>query len=161
MKYELMVILNPKQTEKEIEKLLKEIEGLFNENGLKLLDKDLWGQRELAYKIKGQSSGFYVVMLFEGEPSGADTVRKDLRIQSGIVRYMMVKMPDNYGIVRYEHNVAPAPQKLNKHAEELQKKVSGRKTAEEKGEAAETSTEDGAKLEEKLQAIMEDTDLGL
>lgn len=155
MKYELMVMLNPKQTDKEIAQILSEIEGLFAENNLKLLDKDVWGQRELSYKIKSLESAYYVVMLFEGEPSSADAVRKDLRIQSGIVRFMMVKMPENYTIVRYEHNVMPAPKKVSKHAAELQKKVSSKKTSNTSDQKEEEN------LDEKLQAIVENTDLAL
>ncbi len=80
MKYELMVILDPKLTDKETKKTLGEIKALAEENGLSLVSEDDWGIRELAYKIQGHSRAYYVVMLFEGEGKGIPEFNKDLHL---------------------------------------------------------------------------------
>jgi len=156
MKYELMLILDPKQTDKEIEKILKEVKGIFTENAYTLIDEDLWGKRALAYKIKGHTHGYYAVMLFQGEPAGMNQVKKDLRIQAGIVRQMITKMEDDYLLLRFENTVKSS---LNKHAEELSKKV--RSTKRETAPKKEENAEEEAQLEEKLKAIVNDADIDL
>lgn len=166
MKYELMVILNPKLTDKETEKLLKEIKATLTENAFNVVDEDIWGMRDLAYPIKGNKRAYYVVMNFVGEPAGVPTVLKDLTLQAGLVRSMLTKVPDDYVLMRYEGGLmmAKTAAKLSSPAEELNKKVrSSHKThTSATKEAAETAPETEAKkeeLDEKLKAIIEDKDI--
>ena len=109
MKYELMVILSPKQTDKEIEKNLKEIKSLLTENGFDLVDEDIWGLRDLAYKIRGNSKGYYAVLNFSGEPAGVPMVQKDLLLQAGVLRSMLTKLPDDYVLLAMKPS--PLPEK--------------------------------------------------
>lgn len=155
MKYELMVILSPKQTDKEIEKNLKEIKGIVTENGYDIVDEDLWGMREMAYPVKGSSKGYYAVYNFVGEPEGLPEIQKDLRLQAGVLRFMAVKMPEDYVLLRYDQLATTGKAaKLSSPAEELTKKVRGKKAA--KSEDAPQETE---KLDASLKAIIEDKDL--
>jgi small subunit ribosomal protein S6 len=158
MKYELMVILSPKQTDKEIEKNLKEIKGILSENGFETVDEDLWGMREMAYRIKGSSKGYYAVYNFAGEPAGLPEVQKDLNLQTGVLRYMTTKVPDDYVMLRYDQLASTGKAaKLSSPAEELTKKVRSKKSVKTE-EAAETP-ENTEKLDASLKAIIEDKDL--
>lgn len=171
MKYEIMVILNPKQTDKEIEKLLKEVKDTLTENKFTIVDEDIWGMRDLAYQICGNTRGYYVVMLFTGEPSGVVAVHKDLTLMNGLVRYMLTKVHEDYVLMRYEGALmmAKTAAKLSSPAEELNKKVrSSRKKSdvlvatpskEEKAKADEKTAEKTEELDEKLKAIIEDKDI--
>lgn|GEM_PF-145453 len=124
MKYEIMLILDPQKTDREIEKLTEEIKSLFNDHDLAFIEEDVWGVRELAHKMKGNKKGYYIVMNFEGEPAGLPLIHKELKLILGIIRYMLVKMPEDYSLMRYDKPVAKkAAAKLSAHAEELQKKV--------------------------------------
>lgn len=156
MKYEIMLILSSKQTDKEIEKNLKEIKGLIAENGFELVDEDLWGVREMAYSIKGNSKGYYVVYNFTGEPEGMQELAKDLHLHGGILRHLMSKVADDYMLLRYDPlaNTGKAG-KLSSPAEELSKKVREKKSTKK----AEEAPENTEKLDETLQAIIEDKDL--
>ena len=158
MKYELMVILSPKQTDKEIEKNLKEIKGILSENGFETVDEDLWGMREMAYRIKGSSKGYYAVYNFAGEPAGLPEVQKDLNLQTGVLRTMTTKVPDDYVMLRYDQLASTGKAaKLSSPAEELTKKVRSKKSVKTE-EAAETP-ENTEKLDASLKAIIEDKDL--
>ena len=158
MKYELMVILSPKQTDKEIEKNLKEIKGILSENGFETVDEDLWGMREMAYRIKGSSKGYYAVYNFAGEPAGLHEVQKDLNLQTGVLRTMTTKVPDDYVMLRYDQLASTGKAaKLSSPAEELTKKVRSKKSVKTE-EAAETP-ENTEKLDASLKAIIEDKDL--
>ncbi|MFA5793107.1 MAG: 30S ribosomal protein S6 [Candidatus Gracilibacteria bacterium] len=159
MKYEIMLILSPKFTDKELEKMLKETKGTLTENGFTIIDEDIWGMRDLAYKISGQTRGYYVVMTFSGEPSGVPAVHKDLCLQSGLVRYLLTKVANDYVLMRYEGGLQMAKTanaKLSSPAEELSKKVRSRKP---KAEKVEESKEKNEELDEKLKAIIEDKDI--
>ena len=119
MKYELMLILDPKQTDKEIEKILKEVKWYFRRKRLQLIGWRSLGQASSAYKIKGQTHG-YAVMLFQGGACRYGlSGKEDLRIQSGIARqndHQNGRWPPSSS---FWYDSLPS---LNKHAEELSKK---------------------------------------
>ncbi len=166
MKYELMVILTPKLSEKDLEKTLKEIKGSITENGFSVTDEDVWGHRRLAYKIKNYEEGYYVVMTFEGESAGTVELKKELRLQGGMIRHMLIKTADDHMLVRTDNMTTPGnTKKLSKHAEELSKKVTAKKKekVEDKGDEAPAAEEPkkDAELDEKLQAIVDDADIDL
>lgn len=154
-----MSILSPKQTDKEIEKLLKEIKETLTENGFTVVDEDVWGMRDLAYAIKGNTRGYYVVLNFTGEPAGVPVVQRDLTLMPGLVRTMLVKVPDDYTLMHYEGALmmAKTAAKLSSPAEELNKKVrASRKKSDADSANTPKKTEE---LDEKLKAIIEDKDI--
>lgn len=155
MKYEIMLILNPKQTDKELQSTMGDVQKALEENGFKIVETDNWGVRPMAYKLKGYTQAFYTVLLVEGGAEGAPEVQADFRIQSKILRFMMLKVEDSYSIPKYEYK-APKP-KMSAHAAELEKKVREKKA--KKPEVSEVSEDHSAKLEEQLKAIENDADL--
>jgi small subunit ribosomal protein S6 len=159
MKYELMFILNTKQTEKELESSMNAIKESVEENGFKIFDEDVLGQRDLAYKIKGLTTGYYWVINIEGDQAGSIQLRNDLTLMNPIVRFLIMKIEDSYVLTRYdetpinmdedeEEEAKPAP-KLSKHAEELAKKVSGAAKKEEVKEETKEEVKEVAAKEEK------------
>lgn len=159
MKYELMVILSPKLSDKEIEKTLAEVKETLTENACSVFAEDTWGKRDLAYKISIFSTGYYVVMNFECEPDGLPAIHKDLRIQPGILRYLLTKIPDGYHLERFDETSDRTPRKLqSRQAEELSKKVA---ISAKKKVVVEKEEQKDEKLDEKLSAIINDTDIDL
>jgi len=167
MKYELMMILNPSLTEKELEKTQGEIKSHLGEHGFAIADEDIWGMRDLAYKVKGYTTGFYIILNFTGEAEGTIPFKKDLGLINSLLRYMLTKVDEDYILPRYDTDALSAQvstsgrkQKLSKHAEELSKKVTTKKKEEEKpAEKEEVAKEDTKELDDKLQAIVDDADI--
>lgn len=161
MKYELMVILSPKQTDKEVEKNLKEIKTILTENAYDVVDEDLWGMRDLAYRIGGNTKGYYAVFNFVGEPKGMPVVNKDLQLQPGVIRHLLIKVPDDYVLMRYDQLGTTQAAKLSSPAEELSKKVRGQTRVKAKSPSTEETpqAQETEKLDETLKAIIEDKDI--
>lgn len=160
MKYELMVIIDPKFTDKELEKTLGDVKTSLKENDFTLLDTDDWGKRDLSYRIKGVSSAYYTVMTFEGEGKGSMELHKDLRIMPGILRHLLIKVPDLYVLTRYnqgEGKPASTRKLKSKHAEELSQKVRSSKKPKTDAE----NSGDTKKLDEQLQAIIDKPDIDI
>lgn len=159
MKYELMLILSPKLTDKEIEKTLNDVKDTLVESKSEVFAEDVWGKRDLAYPISSFRSGYYVVMNFESEPEGIPKIHKELRIQSGLIRYLLIKVPDGYTLIKFDNTNERAPRALqSKQAEELSKKVSTSKRTKSKSEEPEPKDN---KLDEKLSAIINNADIDI
>lgn len=156
MKYEIMAILDPRKTEKELEKTVNEIKKIFSENGLAFIEEDIWGNRDLSYKIKGLKVGYYVIMTFEGEQEGLPEIHKDLRLMNEVVRYLLQKMPDSYSLMRYEKKAAKAA--ANAHVRELQEKITrkSKKVEPKEEKTKEASEENLTKSKDEASVIARD-----
>lgn len=88
--YELMLILDPNNEEQRTNSV-SAIEKMFEENSVKTLKKDIWGDKKLAYKINSSDRWFYI--LFELELDGKDliTFTKSFNLDKTIWRHMFVK----------------------------------------------------------------------
>lgn len=88
-KYELMTITNINLGEDGARDLSNDIKDIISSLKGKVLDSDFWGKRKFAYKIKGQTEGFYEVIEFEIVPSELNVFKKKLNLQEQLVRYLI------------------------------------------------------------------------
>ena len=121
--YEIAVLYPYPMNQKEESDLQKAIDEIFREAGAKLILKDAWGRRGLAYKIGGFNEGNFIIYYFEMDPSKLKEVDTQLRILKGMLRHMIVKPPKNYQIVPMAGNFDKWKQ---------QEKLIGEKAAQDK-----------------------------
>lgn len=142
--YELCVLYPYPLSQKEESELIKSIEALCEEHGGKLIDKDMWGRRGLAYAIEGYDEGSYVVYYYEFKPEAIKELDNNLRILSGVLRHMLIKPPKDYEIVKYSEEYEKwikgqadreEMQKKNQE-EELKKKMLKKQQIKAKRDAA-------------------------
>ena len=70
-KYEIMFIVRPDLEEKAVKETVKKFEKILTDNKATItLSKEL-GQKEFAYEIKGQKSGFYYLYNIESNTDAA------------------------------------------------------------------------------------------
>ncbi len=99
--YECAVLYPNDLSQKEEAELIKEIEGYFDEVGAKLISKDAWGMRGLAYPVEGHKEGKYTIYYFEMDPAKLKEVDQALRINRNVLRHLFVKPPKHYQIIKY------------------------------------------------------------
>ncbi len=129
--YEIAVMYQPDLDQKAETALLGEVEALFAEAKAKLLFKDPWSKRGLAYKIGGFSEAKFVVYYHEMDPSMIRELDKQLRLLKGILRHLIVIPPVGYEAVSYEdmyqnwlkNRVTIADQRQKKKEERLKQTV--------------------------------------
>jgi small subunit ribosomal protein S6 len=167
-KYELMVIVNPDIGQEEIDKQLGEIkEMLIFSKGEKpeIFFEDIWGLRDLAYRIKKHERGFYAVYDFLMDPSLVQELDTNLKLETSVLRHMIVKLPFTYeaktlAVMDKEQEAYELanPRKGRKKPEEAVKKeavkpapaeVKVAEKAAEKVGAAESAVEQKEEKEEK------------
>lgn len=67
------------------------MKGLFNDNGCKVVNEEEMGERELAYDIKKNGRGFYILYEFESEPDNIQVFDKALKLRGEILKYLFVR----------------------------------------------------------------------
>lgn len=94
--YELMFAIYPKLGEEKTNKELNEVRSIITGNGGEIFNEDIWGERKLAYKVKREEEAFYAVFNFKTLPEKMKEINKTLHLNQLILRFIILKTPDNY-----------------------------------------------------------------
>lgn len=89
-KYESVVIVNPNLEEESIKNLIKKFSDLINSDG-NVTSVEEMGKRKLAYEIRKQKEGFYVVIKFEAKPELIAELERNYRITDEVIKFIVVK----------------------------------------------------------------------
>ena len=88
--YEIMYILKADLDEAAREVEMGNIQKLLEKNGAKVLDTDIkMGLRELAYEIKDQTKGFYVLLKVEADENALYQFNRKVKINPAVLRHLV------------------------------------------------------------------------
>jgi len=88
--YEVVYILNPALDEAGVNAKLEKFHALAISNGGEVAAVDHWGVRQLAYPIKKQRNGYYVVAQFTAASDALPEFERLLRLDDEVMRYLLV-----------------------------------------------------------------------
>jgi small subunit ribosomal protein S6 len=157
-KYELMVILDPHQTDAQLKDLQEEIKNFFGE----ITYESIWGERQLAYQMGKHRKGFYVVWNFHMGEATQKEMEHHMNLHPGVIRHLIIKVPENYtpfSIEALEQGMSRlSEEKAAKRAKKDGKSTPVKpgqedKRAERKEVLAEVAEEKAAKKAEKEAAL--------
>lgn len=92
-KYELVFVLSMELGDDGIEAYQQRVEDLIKEHG-EVAEVDVWGQRRLAYEIKDQREGYYILIHFNSEPEFPEELDRVLKLNDQVLRHMIVRAED-------------------------------------------------------------------
>lgn len=92
--YELMMILDPSLAESERTALIADIETELAQAGAKVVTADHPGERELAYRIHGSTTGYYLLYALDKESGDFQSAIAAFNIKTTIWRHMFVRLDD-------------------------------------------------------------------
>lgn len=114
--YETVVILRPDLDDADTKEHVEKLETIIADNSGKMLLKDEWGKRKLAYPIENHLKGHYVLFNFLGPASAIDEIERKIRINDRIIRFMTIKLEDNVDIPAKLANAAEIQAKRDEEA---------------------------------------------
>ena len=89
-KYESVVIINPNVEENALKELIERFQTLINTDG-KVEQVNELGKKKLAYEVKKNKEGYYVVYDFEANPSLIAELERNYRITDEVIKFIVVK----------------------------------------------------------------------
>lgn len=92
--YELLYIVSGDKSESEAQAAQDAVKKILADHQASITLEDVWGRRRLAYEIKHQTHGWYVVLRFTVEPQQAPEIERALQLSSDIVRAMLINAED-------------------------------------------------------------------
>jgi small subunit ribosomal protein S6 len=88
--YEAVIIFNTKLGDEGIVTIVEKFKDLIIKNGGTIDSVDEWGKRRLAYPIKDETDGFYVMYNFTSAPDLPAELDRVLKITDGVLRSLIV-----------------------------------------------------------------------
>lgn len=92
-KYEVMFIVNVADDEV-IKSAVELVKNTIAKIGGTIDKEDEWGKRQLAYEVKHQTEGYYVVIDFLADPAQIRELDRVIKIHEEIIRHIIIKLDD-------------------------------------------------------------------
>jgi len=90
--YEATVVIDTTLGEDGCAKHADRIKSSIKKLGGKKIDDDRWGIRTLAYTIKKQEQGFYVILEWDGEGEMISELDRSLRLDEHVLRHLILHL---------------------------------------------------------------------
>ena len=90
LEYELMFIVHPDLDDTALKDVIERVKGWVTEANGQVTKVDVWGKRRLAYPIRKQKEGQYVLVKTQLEPSTCAQIERNLRFTEPIMRFLLV-----------------------------------------------------------------------
>ena len=131
--YECMVLLDNREVRQGWEPLKERVSGMFTKSGGEVLSARLWAERRLAYPIKGQVRGTYLLVYYKADADANVTIRRDMELSEFVLRHFITvceEIPEDAYTPEEEFDVNAIPEE-------------GREAKPEPEPKAEASAEEG------------------
>jgi small subunit ribosomal protein S6 len=87
--YEVVFIFDPALDEETINQKLAHFHTLVKRQGSEP-QYNHWGKRTLAYSIRRQDTGYYVVANFDAESTALPEFERAIKLDEGVIRHLIV-----------------------------------------------------------------------
>lgn len=89
--YEVVYIFDSTLDQSVIDQKLERFNQLVSGNGSgEITAVEHWGKRQLAYPIRNQENGYYVVVQFRTDPEHLTEFERIVRLDEGVLRHLVV-----------------------------------------------------------------------
>ena len=92
--YEILYIVRADLDDDKVQDIIKRVNTLIEKAGGSLERTNVWGKRKLAYEVKHQKEGSYVLQDFKIGPDRVPELEAALKITEEVLRHLVVRKPD-------------------------------------------------------------------
>jgi len=103
--YEVLYIVRADFDDDKVQDAVKRVNTLIQRSGGTSDRTNLWGKRKLAYEVKHQKEGSYVLQDFKLDPNRVPELEAGLKITEEVLRHLIVRKPEKAAATA----VAPPP----------------------------------------------------
>jgi len=98
VEYETIFILRPDLGDDAVRKVLDRVKGAFESKGGVFLREENWGKRKLAYEVKKNRKGLYILLQYAGPAGVVEEGERTSKILDQIIKYQTVKLREDVDI---------------------------------------------------------------
>jgi small subunit ribosomal protein S6 len=105
-RYETLFIVQSELSSEEITAIIDRYSKIITDMKGTVLKVERWGKRKLAYLIRKQARGFYILIDFAGRREIVAEVERILKFDDKVLKYMSVKLADSISAEEIEKELA-------------------------------------------------------
>jgi len=90
--YETAVLMNAALEDDQIQSIISRIKETITNNGGEIKDFEDWGRKRLAYIVKKNKIGYYVIFRFTSPPVVLSKLDRLYKLDDNILRYLTIKL---------------------------------------------------------------------
>jgi small subunit ribosomal protein S6 len=90
--YEVLYIIQADLDEAATTAVIEKINGWITESKGTVAKVDRWGKRHMAYAIRKQREGYYVLVTAEMAPTFVTELERNLRLNEPVLRHLITKV---------------------------------------------------------------------
>ena len=94
--YETIFIVHPDVVGDEQLAIIDKYKTILSDQGADILKLENWGLRTLAYTVKKQTKGCYVLVIFEAEPQVIAEFERRMRIDEKVIKFQTIQLEGGY-----------------------------------------------------------------
>ena len=92
--YECVFIARNDVTQQQVEAIAEQVAGLIAEGGGEVKKREYWGLRGLAYKIKKNRKGHYMLLGIDAPATALPEVERQLGLNEDVLRFMTIRVDE-------------------------------------------------------------------
>src|SRR3989338_8205631 len=96
--YETVYILDPAMTEADVQQSLTRISETISRHSGYIFRSENLGKKNLAYRIKKQSKGYYACLDYCGDSGTVSEIERNLKLDERVLRFLTVKLDEDVDI---------------------------------------------------------------
>jgi small subunit ribosomal protein S6 len=89
--YEVAFIVHPEVNEAALSALVEKAKGWIAAAGGQVVQTDVWGRRRLAYTIRRQTEGQYVLMQTQMQAEATREIERNMRLTEQVLRFQIIR----------------------------------------------------------------------
>lgn len=94
-RYETIYIVNPNLAEEVNKEVIEKFSNLIQKHDGVVVKIEEWGSKRLAYPVKKNDYGFYVLVDYCGGPEITAEIERELKLDDRVLKHQTVKLEDN------------------------------------------------------------------
>lgn len=97
--YEHIFIVHPEVVGDDYAAILDKFKNILTDQDANILKVDEWGARKLAYPVKKQTRGSYVMVVFEAAAAVIAEFERRLRLDEKIIKFQTIVLPKGTEVI--------------------------------------------------------------
>jgi small subunit ribosomal protein S6 len=92
--YECVLIARNDVTQQQVEGMADTVAAQLGEDGGAVQKREYWGLRSLAYRIKKNRKGHYMLLGLDAKPASVTEMERQLRLNEDVLRFLTIRVDE-------------------------------------------------------------------
>lgn len=93
--YENVFIARQDLSTAQVDALADQFTAIIKDKGGEVKKRESWGLRNLAFRIRKNRKGHYVLMNIDGPPAAIQEVERNMRLNEDVIRFLTIKVDEH------------------------------------------------------------------